>query len=107
MKILIGGDVIPTPVNFDLFEKSDLDALMGEALKRIWQDADFRIINLEAPFTDTQTPIAKLGPNLKAPKKNFPGTSGDESRSRRACQQSCDGLRRTGSARYYGDFEHT
>ena len=73
MKILIGGDVIPTPVNFDLFEKSDLDALMGIALKRIWQDADFRIINLEAPFTDAQTPIAKLGPNLRAPKKTFPG----------------------------------
>ena len=53
MKILIGGDVVPTAVNAELFKKGDLDALMGKELRKIWEDADFRMINLEAPVTGT------------------------------------------------------
>ena len=73
MKILIGGDVVPTPVNMDLFIKGDVVSLIGEKLKNIWEGADFRIINLEAPLTDSDTPILKWGPNLKAPIKASKG----------------------------------
>ena len=69
MKILIGGDVVPTSVNMGLFIKGDTVSLMGQGLKDIWDGADFRIINLEAPLTDTDSPILKWGPNLKAPIK--------------------------------------
>jgi hypothetical protein len=65
MKILIGGDVVPTAVNAELFKKGDLDALMGKELRKIWEDADFRMINLEAP-ADAFAGIPKLNLSLVA-----------------------------------------
>ena len=71
MKIIIGGDVVPTSVNMKLFESGDIVSLLGSDLLERWQDADFRIINLEAPITESQTSILKWGPNLKAPTQAF------------------------------------
>ncbi len=76
MKILIGGDVVPNAVNADLFIKGDMLSLMGRKLKDVWDSADFRIINLEAPLTDSDNPIPKWGPNLKAPVKASKGVLG-------------------------------
>ena len=67
MKIIVGGDVVPTSVNMELFKNGDIAKLMGDGLFDIWREADFNIINLEAPITTSQTPILKWGPNLKAP----------------------------------------
>ena len=76
MRILIGGDVVPNAVNMDLFIKGDTLSLMGRKLKSIWDGADFRIINLEAPITSSDNPILKWGPNLKAPTKASAGVLG-------------------------------
>lgn len=73
MNILIGGDVVPNAVNMDLFKNADIVSLLGKNLLDIWQSADLRFINLEAPITQTNSPILKLGPNLKAPAEAFKG----------------------------------
>ena len=64
MKILIGGDVVPTDGNRTLFEQGDAEAIfgkLGEAAKR----ADRVIVNLECALTDCEKPLRKIGPNLK------------------------------------------
>lgn len=66
MEIIIGGDLVPTESNKDLFENANLQELMGEKLLAIWQNADVRIFNLETPLTDVESPIKKAGPNLIA-----------------------------------------
>ena len=66
MKIIIGADLVPTDINFDLFTKGDATALVGEKIKKIIDNADFRIFNLELALTDKDTPIKKAGPNIGA-----------------------------------------
>lgn len=68
MKILIGADLVPTKSNQELFAKGDLDTLLGTELQELLSEADYRIFNLEVPLTDIESPIAKNGPNLIAPK---------------------------------------
>ena len=67
MKLLIAGDTVPTPSNYALFESADLGALVGEEIENLIAQSDFFILNLEAPLVDEDTPIAKCGPNLRAP----------------------------------------
>lgn len=64
MKLLIAGDLVPTDSNINLFESADLKALLGEELLNLWQEADERVFNLEAPITDKWNPIKKHGINL-------------------------------------------
>lgn len=66
MSILIGADIVPLSSNIDLFEKAEVEILLGKELQNIIEDADFRIFNLEVPLTDSKTPINKQGPNLIA-----------------------------------------
>ena len=73
MKIIIGGDLVPTESNYDLFEKGDVETLLGEELLNTWRDSDIRIFNLEVPLTDESAPIEKCGPNLIAPTKTVKG----------------------------------
>lgn len=73
MSILIGADLVPTESNYDLFEKSDLEALFGDELLNLISNADFRIFNLETPITDLETPIDKCGPALITPTRVMPG----------------------------------
>lgn len=73
MKILIGGDLVPTESNYDLFEKGDVETLLGKELLNIWRDSDIRIFNLEVPLTDERNPIEKCGPNLIAPTRTAAG----------------------------------
>lgn len=73
MKILIGSDIVPTNNNIELFNKADTKALIGEELMKVFQEADFKILNLETPLTDELTPIEKCGPNLIAPTSTING----------------------------------
>ena len=65
-QIIIGADVVPTASNIEAFQKDAPDFLFG-GLKEIWQSADARIINLEAPLTDGSSAAQKCGPSLSAP----------------------------------------
>ena len=47
MNIIIGADLVPTESNIELFEKGDIDTLIGRELKDIIHNADYRIFNLE------------------------------------------------------------
>lgn len=73
MEMLIAGDLVPTKSNIDLFDKGDINALLGEELLQIWNSADIRIFNLETPLTDEESPISKYGPNLIAPTSTING----------------------------------
>lgn len=73
MKLLIAGDLAPTKSNQDLFNQGDTYALLGKELLYIWNAADIRIINLEAPITEVQDPVPKHGPNFAAPASTLHG----------------------------------
>jgi len=73
LKIIIGGDLVPTESNYDLFEKGEVETLLGKELLNIWRDSDIRIFNLEVPLTDERNPIEKCGPNLIAPTRTATG----------------------------------
>lgn len=73
MKILIGGDLVPTESNKDWFESGDIKSLLGQELITLLSDADYRIFNLEVPLTDMVAPIEKCGPNLIAPTATVAG----------------------------------
>lgn len=73
VKILIGGDLLPTENNIKLFETAKIKEICGEELLKKLADADFRIFNLEGPITDIDKPIIKSGPVLKASTKSWEG----------------------------------
>lgn len=73
VKITIGGDLVPTKTNYDLFTKGDVKALFGEKILEELEKADLRIMNLEVPLTDETHPIDKKGPNLIAPRSTING----------------------------------
>ena len=66
MKLLIGGDLVPTKSNISLFENAEAETLLGKDLLALLESADYRLFNLEVPLTDAVTPIDKCGPNLIA-----------------------------------------
>lgn len=67
VKLLIAGDFLPMPCNYDLFSKGDTKTLFGDRLCSLFASADCRVCNLEGCFTDSDSPIEKTGPNIKAP----------------------------------------
>src|SRR5699024_4783645 len=73
MELIVGGDLVPTKVNIDSFNKGDVKSLLGSELKNIWESSDMRIFNLEVPLTDQEDPIDKQGPNLIAPTSTVRG----------------------------------
>jgi poly-gamma-glutamate capsule biosynthesis protein CapA/YwtB (metallophosphatase superfamily) len=73
LNILIGGDIVPTKSNLNLFSQGDVTALFGEELLSVLKAADMRIFNLETPLTDINSPIRKCGPNLIASTKSVKG----------------------------------
>src|SRR5699024_10185647 len=73
MKLLIGSDVVPTESNVNLFNKGDINSLLGNELKNIWESVDLRIFNLETPLTEEGRSIPKQGPNIKAPVSTITG----------------------------------
>lgn len=73
MQLLIAGDLVPTKSNIHLFNSAEINKLLGEDLLNVWEEADERIINLEAPITDIDEPILKFGPNLRIPSSAISG----------------------------------
>lgn len=73
MKLLIGGDFVPTKSNICIFENADVETLLGKDLLALLSSADYRLFNLEVPLTDVITPIEKCGPNLIAPSATVAG----------------------------------
>ncbi len=73
ISLLIGGDLVPTKSNHDLFNNGNVTALLGDKLLALWNAADIRVFNLETPLADRETPIRKCGPNLIAPTSTIKG----------------------------------
>lgn len=67
VKILIAGDFLPMPCNYELFSNGDTRELFGDKLCSLFASADCRVCNFEGCFTDSDSPIEKTGPNIKAP----------------------------------------
>ena len=65
MKILIGADIVPTAQTEKFFVEKDIDTLFGKTRKLI-NDSDRVIINLECALTNSDNAIPKFGPNIKA-----------------------------------------
>ena len=66
-RIIIVGDLLPMHCNYELFSAGDTRALFGEKLCRLFSSADYRVCNFEGCFTDSDRPIEKIGPSIKAP----------------------------------------
>ena len=66
-KILIAGDLFPMPCNYELFESGDTQALFGKKLCDLFASADYSVCNFEGCFTDGNSSVEKIGPNIKAP----------------------------------------
>ncbi len=73
VRILIAGDLAPTPSNFSSFGAGDMEDVVGKELLDILQVAEIKIFNLEVPLTDKRQPIYKDGPNLHAPQETIRG----------------------------------
>lgn len=65
IKIAIMGDICPTDDYRIFFDSKNPRNLLGQVVDRL-NEADIAIANLEAPATNSDTPINKCGPNLKA-----------------------------------------
>lgn len=71
--IIIGGDIVPTKSNYDLFSQGDILSLVGDEINALLSSYDFRIFNLETPLCNTEKPTKKWGPNLAAPTSTIKG----------------------------------
>lgn len=91
-RILIAGDLFPMPVNYALFSAGDAEALFGRRLCDLFASADLRVCNLEGCFTDSDQPIEKCGPNIKAPPETI--------RAVKALEIDCASLGNTHSMDY-------
>lgn len=65
MKMLILGDLVPTDVTDSLFDAMDIETLFTDTVS-IFEGNDVGIANLECTLTDSDKPIEKYGPPLKA-----------------------------------------
>src|SRR5690554_4891703 len=63
MKILIGGDFCPE--NRAEQQLIDGENLLDETYEGIWSKADYRMLNLEGPITNTEEKILKVGRHIK------------------------------------------
>ena len=66
MKILIGGDTVPTATNNHLFIEGKTNDIVGNDIMNIIHDSDFFLVNLETPLTNSNYRIKKSGPCLCA-----------------------------------------
>jgi len=66
MSILIGADIVPTKANKEYFISGNMQPVLGTELLDLLINSDYRIFNLECPLVNTNTPIQKCGPNLRA-----------------------------------------
>lgn len=77
IKIVVGGDLFPTPINYQLFSEGKTEEIFGKEICEIFNRADYSICNLEGCFTDENTaPKLKDGPNIRAPKESIKAIKG-------------------------------
>lgn len=67
ISILITGDFCPIGRNVKTIEQGKFPVLFG-GFEKYSKKADLAITNLESPLTNTDNPIQKTGPNVKAAK---------------------------------------
>ena len=65
MRILIGGDTVPTQSNEACFISGKLDEIVDNRIRDIFHNSDLCILNLEAPLTNNNSAISKTGPAIK------------------------------------------
>lgn len=70
INIFVSGDFAPTLRVNEVISKGDYHLLYNDILPII-KEADIAITNLESPLIEEGKPIAKTGPNLKAPFKSI------------------------------------
>lgn len=75
-RILIAGDLLPSGKNFPLFEKGEVDEIFGREILKMFQEADYSIINLEGPLTSSDNRQEKTGPVIKATSDCINGIKG-------------------------------
>lgn len=66
MKILFCGDISPTTDNCHLFAQGEPAPLFSDVAP-LFSGTDFSVVNLECALTDSDRPICKIGPAIKAP----------------------------------------
>lgn len=66
MKLIIGGDISVKEDCWNLFDTCQHNKLFNDVIGE-FEKSDRVIVNLECAVTDKNTPIKKIGPNLKAP----------------------------------------
>jgi poly-gamma-glutamate synthesis protein (capsule biosynthesis protein) len=64
--ITIGGDICPTKADVTCFVEGRSDLVFHDLIDE-FIEADLSVVNLECPLADANSPIAKCGPNLRAP----------------------------------------
>lgn len=65
LKLIIGGDFVPTKLNEDIMENENFIQKLDERFREIWLKADFRIFNLECALCkEKKTMIKKNGPHV-------------------------------------------
>lgn len=70
IKVVIGGDLFPRPINYQLFRDGQVETLFGKEILSVFNRADYSVCNLEGCFTDDDAkPKLKYGPNIRAPKE--------------------------------------
>ena len=76
MRIIIGADCVARGRDIPAFQSGEPLRLIGNELKEIWDQADLRVVNLEVPLSDTDSPIQKNGPCLRSPENTIAGFTG-------------------------------
>jgi len=66
MRALFLGDLCPTADNAHLFVQGDIDTLFCDT-STLFARNDMAMVNLECALTESEAPIEKIGPALKAP----------------------------------------
>lgn len=72
-KIVIAGDLLPSGKNIHLFETGDSHQLFGDEICNIFASANYSILNLEGPLTDSNNKGVKTGATIKAPSATING----------------------------------
>ncbi len=72
-KILIGADIVQTESNNNYFENNEMSKLIDNDLLMLLASVEYRIMNLEVPLVDIETPIKKCGTCLVASTKSING----------------------------------
>lgn len=66
-RVIIVGDLFPVPSNFKRFSENDTKYLFGDRICELFDEADYRICNLEGPLSDGKDVGEKTSAALRAP----------------------------------------